>query len=356
MIRPRLPRGVVPVLMTVFADNGEVDLEAVQYLLRHVTSQPVAGVMFPGFASEFLKISAKERDELETLFLAHMATQPHASAIVGVTDHCTELAISTAQSAASRGADLLNLLPPFAMAPNAASVREHIEEVLAAVPDTPVLVQLAPALTGESISTTALHDIARRHRNFAGVKVETLPPGPLISSLVHGSPRLDTYVGYAGLFLSSAVSRGAVGVQPSTGFVEIYIELWRLIDQGDQIAFRTLQDRLTHYLLPWMQDIEIMIQVEKTIALRRGLIGSDMCRRPHRTLDASIASEIEGFLTEFSSYLTQGKLRGGRTNHAEPRDHSLSRPATGRTRPTRSPSYTDAPLDNETPRFRDTVR
>jgi len=71
----------------------------------------------------------------------------------------------------------------------------------------------------------------------------------------------------------------------------------------DLAGFHRLHGRMLPYLTYWMQNVELIIQVEKTILARRGIIGSDHCRRPGWDLDDRESQQIDRFLAEFSEEL-----------------------------------------------------
>jgi 4-hydroxy-tetrahydrodipicolinate synthase len=147
-------------------------------------------------------------------------------------------------------------------------------------------------------------DLAVAHPNLRFVKVETQPPGRFISDLqAKAAGRIEALVGYAGVQMPDALSRGAIGVQPGCSFGEIYVELYRRYITGDLQGFQALHARLLPYINYWMQTVELVIQAEKTILQRRGLITTDYCRAPRYRLDAAEQSMIDRFLDEFGEYL-----------------------------------------------------
>jgi dihydrodipicolinate synthase/N-acetylneuraminate lyase len=296
-------RGVVPVLATPFQSDGQVDYTGFRRVVSHAASAGVQGVMFPGFASEFHKLADRERWKLTELMVEGASSRPHVAAVVSVPDHATVLAVEAARRAVRAGADAINILPPHFLRPSAAEVRAHLEAVIEAVAPTPVIVQLAPDLTGSALSVDTLTDLHRALPNFQVVKVETNPAGPTVSALVALDPPLASLVGYAGLHMLDAAARGAGGVQPGSSFVEIYVAIWKAWSAGDEAAATHLHRRLLPYLTYWMQDLELIVQVEKTISVRRGLIDSEHCRRPRRALDHMESQSVDRFMNEFVAEL-----------------------------------------------------
>jgi Dihydrodipicolinate synthase/N-acetylneuraminate lyase len=297
-------RGVFPVVPVPFGDDGEVDTHGFESVITHTITAGVAGLMFPGFASEYHKLSEIERRMLRDVLLQHTAPIRGLRSIVSITDHATHLAVENARAAADAGADVLNLLPPHFLAPSRAAVRKHLHTVIAACAPIPVIVQYAPELTGHTIDIAVLAELARTHANFRMVKVESTPPGSMITALQKQRPPLAALVGYAGLQIPDAFARGADGVQPGCASVEVYQAIWTLYDSGEVEEAVRLHRRLLPYLAYWMQNVELIIAAEKQICFRRGLIESPHCRAPAWTLDALELAMIDEFLDEFADFFT----------------------------------------------------
>ncbi|MEW1863788.1 dihydrodipicolinate synthase family protein [Streptomyces sp. NPDC088194] len=304
-----LLRGVMPVLEVPFTAGGDLDLDSFDRLVRHVLNTGVTAVMFPGFASEFHKLSDAERDLLTARLLDLTSARPDVAAVVSIPDHATRLAVERATAAVDAGADAINLLPPHFLAPPADEVRRHVTAILTAVAPTPVVLQYAPAQTGSSFTADALRALAADHPNLVAVKIETPLPGRLAEDLAAGTPGLRSFTGYAGLQLADGLRRGVDGVQPGCSFTEIYQEIWRLWHSGDEARALLLHARLVPYLAYWMQEVELIIMVEKVVSARRGLIDDPHCRHPARRLDPQEIGGIDRFLAEFDALLRPRRNR-----------------------------------------------
>lgn len=300
-------RGVSPVLEVPFHDDESVDLGGFGRVVDHVLGTGVTSVMFPGFASEFHKVSDREREALESLLLDRTTGRSDVAAILAVQDHSTTLAVRRAGSAAERGADAINLLPPYQLGPSPEAVRTHIRTVLAAVDPLPVVLQYAPAQTGTSLDAAGIASIAADQPNLVAVKVEATPPGRLIQALAAQRPAIPSLVGYAGVQLPDSLRRGAIGVQPGCSFTELYLRFWELWHRGDEPAAARLHGRMLPYLSYWMQSVELIIAAEKLISHRRGLIGSPVCRAPAHRLDEQEILQVDRFMAEFSEELPDAR-------------------------------------------------
>lgn len=298
-----LVKGVSPVVEVPFAQDGRVDLAGFGRVVDYLLGCGVGSMMFPGYASEFLKLSPSERAQLGEVLLSRTHARDDVAAVLAVQDHATFLAVEHVRRLVDAGADAINLLPPYQLDPSPAAVRDHVSTVAASVPDTPIVLQYAPEQTGTSLDAAAMAAIAREHPNLLLVKVEAEPPGPMIAALREQTPSLAAVVGYAGVQLPDALRRGAVGVQPGCSFTEIYVEIWRLFEQGDPDAAFELHRRLLPYIAYWMLGSELIVSAEKLISFRRGLITTPYCREPTHHLDGEEVRMIDRFLGEFADLL-----------------------------------------------------
>ena len=296
--------GVCPVLETPFRDDGELDLNGFDAVIGHVLDTGVSAMMFPGYASEFLKLDPGERATLVGRLLAVTAGRDDVAAITSVMEHGTRAAVRAAQHLVDTGADALNLLPPYQLGPARREVLNHLRAVLTAVDPVPVIVQYAPAQTGTALDGPTLLALRDEHPNLRFVKVEASPPGPLVGALAAADPPLPSLVGYAGLLLPDAVRRGAVGVQPGCSFVELYLDIWSRYAAGDFAGGDELHAELTGYLSYWMQHVELIVAVEKLISVRRGWFAAAHCRRPGWVLDDAERDQVDRFMAQFGDRLS----------------------------------------------------
>ena len=294
--------GVCPVLETPFTDDGAVDEAGFLAIIDHLLSCGVRSLMFPGFASEFHKLSDTERTRLTELLLRRTRGSG-VRVVISVPDHATRHAIAHARHAVELGADAVNILPPHFLGPSRAAVREHVSRLLETIAPTPAILQYAPAQTGTALDAPSIAELARAHPNLGQVKVESAPPGALIAALMEQDPPLTALVGYAGLQLPDALRRGAVGVQPGCSFAELYLRVWSSWSAGEEEAAVALHTRMLPYLSYWMQGVELIVAAEKLITQRRGIIASAHCRAPAHVLDAGEVRMVDRFLGEFSGML-----------------------------------------------------
>ena len=292
--------GVNPVIAGTFKDDGSLDLESMSKLIDHEIAIGADGITMFGIATEFHKLTDKERDDLARLLISKTKDSKVYS-VLSITDHATEVAVKRAQYYESLGADCLMVLPPFFLNPNIEQIKEHIFSILDAV-KIPVLVQYAPGETKKIIPVEEMATIEKKYKN-AVFKLEPNPPMDYVKGMLQLAPNAKILIGYAGLYMLDVLNAGGKGTMPGCSFTEIYIEINRLWKDNKKDEAQMLHEKLMKYVRIWMSHPEYIIKVEKVILNKRGIIDSAYCRKPEWTLTAKDYEDIDNFLEEFSSIL-----------------------------------------------------
>ncbi|MCS3423368.1 MULTISPECIES: dihydrodipicolinate synthase family protein [Rahnella] len=289
--------GVNPIAALPFTAQGEPDYTSFSRLLEHLAATGIQGLTLFGIASEFPKLDDSERLLLADCFLSDLKGSGIFRAM-SVTDHSTEVAVKRARDYQKRGADALMLLPPFFLQPDADAISHHIFSVLEAV-DIPVMVQYAPGETGLAITPEQLSEVAARYPH-AVFKIECNPPVDYTREFLKRAPQASVLNGYAGLYMLEMLAAGGKGVMPGCSFSEIYVQIYRLWQAEKQHEAQELHGKLLPWIRRWMTHCEYIIQVEKTILHKRGIIATDYCRHPGWTLTAEDHQMIDTFITTFA--------------------------------------------------------
>lgn len=270
-------KGVNPIVAMPFTNQGEVDYDSFHNLLEHLTTTGINGLTLFGIASEFPKLNDKEKERLAQHYISDLRGSGLYHTI-SVTEHSTELAVQRAKYYEKLGADALMLLPPFFLQPVKEEVTRHINAVLEAV-TIPVLIQYAPGETGMPITPEQLAEVVR-HYPHAVLKIECNPPVDYTRELLSLAPQAIVMNGYAGLYMMQMLAVGGKGVMPGCSFSELYVEIYQSWLAGDKTVAQERHARLLPFISQWMTHVEYIIQIEKTILQRRGIIQHDYCRHP----------------------------------------------------------------------------
>ncbi len=157
--------GLYPILHTPFDSNGEVDYDSFRRLVSHVDGAGIEGMAFPGFVSEWWRLT-----DDEILKCGSCIERPFIGV---VTPQATVPALRRARELERLGAGGLMLLPRFLLASSPAN---HLEALLSAT-ELPCIVQDSAGLTGGRLDAEALAELAGKYSNLAGIKVDQVPTG-----------------------------------------------------------------------------------------------------------------------------------------------------------------------------------
>jgi dihydrodipicolinate synthase/N-acetylneuraminate lyase len=276
-------KGVIPVLQTPFLEDGSLDLDSLSAEVEYAIEAGVAGMVFPGFVSEWWKLTSDEID-----VCAQRITQTargRVPVILNVTAQSTYVAVQQARHFASLGADGLMCLPPFVVPRSSDALVTHLAAVLEAV-DRPHILQYSASLTGihlEGRELSALHD---KYPHLGCIKVDFIPPGPAITRLRRVLPESFTYlIGFAGLQMPDALARGAHGVMGGTGHVREDLAVWSsLLREPSGEGFDRFRSLLP-LLNSEMQTVDLSIATHKWLLKRQGVFRSAHVRVPGAELD-----------------------------------------------------------------------
>lgn len=281
-------RGVIPLLQSTFHDDGSLDLESLARQTDWVLRSGVEILAYPGFVSEWWKLTPDEI--LASAEIIRRASAGRAKLILNVTAQATRPAVAQARAFAELGADALMVLPPFTVATPANATLAHLRAVLAEV-ELPHMLQYSASLTGLKLSSAEMLALHSEFPHFCSIKIDYIPPGPMVSALKASMPETFTYiVGYAGLQLDDALRRGAHGLMPGASHVHEDLRAFRALE-ADPAAGLVEFHRLLPLLNLEMQTIETSIALHKLLLFKRGVIASPHVRAPGYEMDSVMAAQ-----------------------------------------------------------------
>jgi 4-hydroxy-tetrahydrodipicolinate synthase len=190
------------------------------------------------------------------------------------------------------GADLINILPPSFFNPSAEQIRFHLAQILAAV-KIPVVIQHLPQAGGMA-DVAELLTLADEFPNLKIVKCESNPPADSIKRVAEITKgKVQTLIGWGGIFWDSGDAAGAKGIQPGCGVADLYKWSEAALITGDRTEFKRRLNTFIPWITSWIDNLELLIAVEKHILFRRGIIKSDYCRHPTMAITEKAKAEIE---------------------------------------------------------------
>lgn len=290
-----LIKGICPIVAAPFARDESVDYDSLRNLVAALAKGGCHALTLFGIAGEYYKLDESEQREMMRVAVdeAHRHGVP---VIVSDTRHSTANAVAFAKEIERAGADCMMVLPPFFLKPGADLVLEHARAVARAVPNLPVMMQYAPEQTGVAIAPDVFARLSEEAPNVVYYKIECKPAGRYISNLVGRlGGRIRVFAGNAGYQMIETFDRGAVGAMPGCSMYDLYLDVYDRYFAGDRAGALAAHNALLPILNHIRQNVEEIIAFEKRILMRRGLIATDVCRRPGFATDATFDRLFEEY-------------------------------------------------------------
>ncbi len=272
---PRRPFGaVLTAMVTPFATDGSLDLDAAQRLAGHLVDHGHDGLVVSGTTGEAPTTSDAEKEALLRAVLE--AVGDRATVVAGVGTNDTHHTVQLAEQAAKVGAAGLLVVTPYYNKPPAAGVVAHFRAVADAT-HLPVIVYDIPGRTGLRLGTPTLMRLAE-HDRIVAVKDAT---GDLFAgSEVMAETGLVYYSGDDALNLAW-LAHGASGVISVVGHVAgaQYAQMVAAMDAGDVGTARAVHDRLIPAVRAIMTRTQGAIMAKASLQLQ-GVLSSRTMRLP----------------------------------------------------------------------------
>lgn len=287
--------GILPVLPTPFTDDGAVDPDAMLRVVGFARQAGVAGVVFPGFASEVEHLSADERATLlEKVVLGVGGAVP---IVAGASAPTVDAVVANGQVALSLGIKWLMVQPPLAVGAGVEEVTAFFSGVAAGLPGARLILQNAPAPRGSDLSPETILQVARAVPEIAYVKEESLPAGPAISAILGGKPAhlLGVIGGGGARYILDEYQRGACAAMPALEIAGEHVEMDKAWRSGNRQRARDLYMRTLPLLV--LQAVYRM-RLTKHVMMRRGILHNTIVRAPTPQLDAPATEDIDQNLVE----------------------------------------------------------
>jgi len=219
---------VLTAMVTVFDDDGELDVEGTAAVADHLVSSGCDGLVVNGTTGESSTTTDLEKEAILQAVLG--AVGDRARVVAGVGSNDTAHTIAMAQAAAGAGVHGLLVVTPYYNRPPQTGLLAHFTSVADAT-DLPVMVYDIPGRTGTPIATDTLVRLAEHPRILA---VKDAKDDLFAASGVMASTELAWYSGTDQLNLAH-LTQGAVGMVSGVGHVAApaYVEMVRALNAGD---------------------------------------------------------------------------------------------------------------------------
>ena len=144
-MREKKLSGVCPILPTPFDERGALDEESLVRVVRFLLDAGVRGIALFGNASEGFALTAGEKQRISDI--VRKENKGQVPLIYGAGGTGIEPALDNCLWAQEAGADMLMIMPPHMIKPDAQRIYDFYAAISAAV-SIPIMIQDAPGACG----------------------------------------------------------------------------------------------------------------------------------------------------------------------------------------------------------------
>src|SRR5215216_3127747 len=231
-------RGIYPILLTPFDDDGRIDEES---LKSEVEFNLAAGVHGLGLAlgSEFLKMTEEERQHVTKIVVEQV--DGRVPVVVNTGAQSNVVAALYSKQAEELGAAAVMCMPP-SMGVSGSEIRSYFKAISDAV-RVPVFIQDTTYVT---VPAGVIRQIAEESEHVRYAKIESAPNPLKVQEAVQQAGHLITvFGGSAGTYFIEELVRGGVGTMPWPSTPEVFVKIWDQWQAGDRAgALATFEQRL----------------------------------------------------------------------------------------------------------------
>ncbi len=286
-------RGVLPITLTPFTDDGDVDEGSIDTLVEDYLGAGAHGLTILGIMGEAAKLLDDERERVLRRYVA--ATAGRAPVVAGVSARATRMALDYAHRAEDAGCAAVMLAPPDNTR-NLDLVFEHFRRVAEAI-SVPVVVQDEPLNTGVTMPAPFLVRLLDEIEGCRYLKLEEPPTLPKITAVRQKvTSEVGIFGGLGGVYLYEELLRGADGIMTGFGFPQVLVGTYERFLAGNrkdaqQYFFRHLP------LIRYEAQLGVGgVTIRKQVFARRGAISSPHARFPAPPVDEITLAELDDLI------------------------------------------------------------
>lgn len=292
--RTRSLKGIVPIPVTTFDPNGDLDLAGMRSQVAFCVDAGAHGILYPGVVSEFYTLTDAERMDAVRACSEEIAGR--VPFFVGVSDTGTGRAVSFARHAAEIGADGIMTMTPFVQhffPPSLDDAKRHLTAIRDAC-QLPMILQ--NARIGHPVGIRDLVTLVKEVPGIEYIKQETNPLTHQLTDVLTavGDRVRGVFGGVGGVYLLNELQRGALGSMPAPPFVDVLVRAHAQFVAADHDSARRTLDPLGTLFTRELLYNAVFI---KEVLKRRGLIASARMRMGSPQLDEVDGSELDALLS-----------------------------------------------------------
>ena len=298
--------GVLPVVQTPFAEDGSIDVGALDHELGWVLDQHVDGLA-TGMVSEIPRLTSEERRLLAERVCAAANSRGRLS-VISCGAESLRSAIAHALHAEENEASGLMVNSPLTVTLDDVELYDYFARIAKAT-SLPVVVQDASGYIGRPLSIDLQAQLFSDFSERIAFKPEAQPIGPTLSRLRDATGAgAAVFEGSGGASIIDSYRRGIVGTMPGAEVCWAVRALWDAARTGDwPLAYRISGPLNT--LVAMQTTVDGYVALEKHILWRQGVFPRNARRPPNGfSVDAETAEEVDRLVDQLAEAVGRDPL------------------------------------------------
>ncbi len=284
-------------MVTPFAPDGTLDVEAAVALARHLASSGSEALVLAGTTGESPVLTDEEKVSLWRA-VAEAVTVP---VLAGATTNDTAHSIALAKRAEEAGAAAILAVTPYYSRPSQSGLLAHFSAVAEAT-SLPVMLYDIPVRTGRKIGRETMLALARQMRNVVAVKDASGDPAATARLIAEAPEGFEVYSGDDSLTLPLCALGGVGVVSVAAHWIGPELaEMVRLFFAGDVAGAATLNAELVE-LVSFQSSDEAPNPVPAKAMLAAMGLRVGHCRLPHGPAPAATEERAAHLLAGLESW------------------------------------------------------
>ena len=242
-MKPFVPKGIIPAMVTPLDDQGHINEGALRKLTNHLIDGGVHGLFPVGSQGEFFSLIFEQKKEAIRIVVDE--TRDRVPVYAGTGAVTTREAIETTKMAQDLGVSAVSAITPFFLVPSQRELIAHYTAIAKACPNLPILLYSNPDRTQVPFPTSTVLELAAVE-NIVGIK-DSSGDMSLTAEYIRLTRGMDFHVLMGrDTLIYAALCYGAKGSICATGNVDprVPVEIYEAFLAGDHRRALEAQYRL----------------------------------------------------------------------------------------------------------------
>jgi 4-hydroxy-tetrahydrodipicolinate synthase len=274
--------GILPVIPTPFARDGDLDWQALNGLLEFAIKARVCGACLPAYASEFYKLRDAERRELVCQAIRDL--DGRLPVVAQINHVSTAFVAETARDLERAGAAAISVAVPRLFGLPERDLLRYFDRILQSITIPLIIQDFNPG--GATVSLEFVKVLHGQHDHFRYLKLEEpLMSGRVRSIIEETNGAVGVIDGWGGMYMLELIDAGICGVMPGLAVSDLLQIVWESARAGNKDTAYELFQCVLPQIAYSLQSIEFFHHAEKALLVARGVLTEPQVRDATLTVD-----------------------------------------------------------------------